>query len=104
MLRYLGAVSQSLNFHLGEMVGLARAGDRCSAVLQYVVPAAPGHLHLHRAGICACTCTRYPVLGVTEGVVEAALSQAQAFWAKGVELQQVGRGAREVVEKRHVRR
>ena len=41
---------------------------------------------------------------VTEGVVEAALSQAQAFWAKGVELQQVGRGAREIVEKRHVRR
>jgi len=59
VLRYLGAVSQSLNFHLGEMVGLARAGDR------------------------------YPVLGVTEAVVEAALHQAQAFWAKGVELQQV---------------
>ena len=59
VLRYLGAVSQSLNFHLGEMVGLARAGDK------------------------------YPVLGVTETVVEKALYQAQAFWAKGVELQQV---------------
>ena len=41
------------------MVGLARAGDK------------------------------YPVLGVTETVVEKALYQAQAFWAKGVELQQV---------------
>ena len=28
MLRYLGAVSQSLNFHLGELVGLAKAGHR----------------------------------------------------------------------------
>ena len=31
------------------------------------------------------------MLGVTEAVVESALHQAQAFWAKGVELQQVGR-------------
>jgi anaphase-promoting complex subunit 4 len=59
VLRYLGAVSQSLTFHLGEMAGLARAGGR------------------------------YPVLGVTEAVVEAALQQAQVFWSKGVELQQV---------------
>ena len=32
---------------------------------------------------------RYPVLGVTEAVVDTALYQAQAFWSKGVELQQV---------------
>jgi len=59
VLKYLGAVSQSLNFHLGELVGLAKAGHRFS------------------------------VLGVTEAVVEEALYRAQAFWSKGVELQQV---------------
>eukprot|EP00092_Neocalanus_flemingeri_P035465 GFUD01038592.1.p1 GENE.GFUD01038592.1~~GFUD01038592.1.p1 ORF type:complete len:535 (+),score=216.07 GFUD01038592.1:3-1607(+) len=59
VLKYLGAVSQSLNFQLGELVGLAKAGHRFS------------------------------VLGVTEGVVEKALYRAQAFWSKGVELQQV---------------
>jgi len=59
VLKYLGAVSQSLNFQLGELVGLARAGHRFS------------------------------VLGVTEEVVEKALYRAQAFWSKGVELQQV---------------
>jgi len=59
VLKYLGAVSQSLNFHLGELVGLARAGRRFS------------------------------VLGVTEDLVEKALYRAQAFWSKGVELQQV---------------
>lgn len=76
VLRYLGAVSQSLNFHLGEMVGLARVGSRYTTLLEelLLIPLNP----------------RYPVLGVTESVVEAALHQAQAFWAKGVELQQVG--------------
>merc|ERR1719318_1185728 len=59
VLKYLGAVSQALNFHLGELLGLAKAGHRFS------------------------------VLGVTEGVVEEALYRAQAFWSKGVELQQV---------------
>jgi len=59
VLKYLGAVSQSLNFHLGELNGLAKAGHRFS------------------------------VLGVTEHVVEKALFRAQAFWSKGVELQQV---------------
>jgi len=59
VLKYLGAVSQALNFHLGELLGLAKAGHRFS------------------------------VLGVTEAVVERALYRAQAFWSKGVELQQV---------------
>jgi len=59
VLKYLHAVSQSLNFHLGEMVGLTRASERFS------------------------------VLGVTEEAVMAALYQAAAFWCKGVELQQV---------------
>merc|ERR1719187_1931324 len=59
VLKYLHAVSQSLNFRLGEMVGLTRASERFS------------------------------VLGVTEEAVMAALYQATAFWCKGVELQQV---------------
>ena len=59
VLRYLGAVSQSLNFQLWEVLGLARMGDK------------------------------YSVLGVSEELVEAAVTRAQAFWAKGVELQQV---------------
>jgi len=59
VLKYLGSVSQSLNFHLGELLGLARVGHR------------------------------YSVLGITENVVEKALFQAMSFWSKGVELQQV---------------
>ena len=59
VLRYLGAVSQSLNFQLWEVMGLARMGDK------------------------------YSVLGMSEELVEAAVTRAQAFWAKGVELQQV---------------
>jgi len=59
VLRYLGAVSQSLNFQLGELLGLATQGHKL------------------------------PVLGLTQHKVEEALQQAQAFWAKGVELQQV---------------
>merc|ERR1719347_2417446 len=59
VLRYLGAVSQSLNFQLWEVMGLARMGDK------------------------------YSVLGMSEELVEGAVTRAQAFWAKGVELQQV---------------
>ena len=59
VLRYLGSVSQSLNFQLWEVLGLARLGDK------------------------------YSVLGMSEDLVESAVSRAQAYWAKGVELQQV---------------
>ena len=31
---------------------------------------------------------KYSVLGITEPLVEAAVSRVQAFWAKGAELQQ----------------
>jgi len=59
VLKYLHAVSQSINFHLGEMVGLTRANHRFS------------------------------VLSVTDTAVKEALYAARSFWAKGVELQQV---------------
>jgi len=59
VLRYLGAVSQSLNFQVWELLGLARLGHK------------------------------YSVLGVTEPVVQNAVERSQAFWAKGTELQQV---------------
>ena len=57
--RYLGAVCQSLNFQVWELLGLARLGHH------------------------------YSVLGLTEAVVQTAVSRVQAFWAKGTELQQV---------------
>ena len=59
VLSYLGAVSQSLNFQMWEVLGLARLGHK------------------------------YSVLGVSESLVETALARAQSFWSKGYELQQV---------------
>ena len=59
VLRYLGAVSQSLTFELWELLGVARQGRK------------------------------YSVLGVEEDVVSEALSRIQAFWSKGTELQYV---------------
>ena len=59
VLRYLGAVSQSLTFELWELLGVARQGHKFS------------------------------VLGVKEEVVSEALCRVQAFWSKGTELQYV---------------
>jgi len=59
VLRYLGAVSQSLTFELWELLGVARQGHK------------------------------YGVLGVKEDVVSEALRRIQAFWSKGTELQYV---------------
>lgn len=59
VLKYLHAVAQSINFHLGDMVGLTRASHRFS------------------------------VIGVTVETVETARYQAASFWSKGVELHQV---------------
>jgi anaphase-promoting complex subunit 4 len=60
VLKYLHTVSQALNFHLAEMVGLVRASDKYESVLK-----------------------------VTEESICIAQKHATTLWAKGIELQQV---------------
>ena len=59
VLKYLHTVSQSLNFHLAEIVGLIRASEK------------------------------YPILGITEDRISETQGKAVSFWNKGIELQQV---------------
>jgi len=60
VLKYLHTVSQSINFHLFELIGLIRANEKYSVML-----------------------------GVSEGQVVEAAKKAASFWSKGIELQQV---------------
>ena len=60
VLKYLHSVSQSLNFHLAEMIGQIKASDKYSMIL-----------------------------GVTEENITIAQQKAASFWNKGIELQQV---------------
>ena len=60
VLKYLHTVSQALTFHLSENVGQIKASDKYESVLK-----------------------------ITVDSVSKALKDAAAFWAKGIELQQV---------------
>ena len=60
VLKYLHTVSQSLNFHLAELMGQVKASDKYSLIL-----------------------------GVTEENIINAQQKAATFWNKGIELQQV---------------
>jgi len=60
VLKYLHTVSQSLNFHLAEMMGQVKASDKYGMIL-----------------------------GVTEENIVNAQQKAASFWNKGIELQQV---------------
>ena len=60
VLKYLHTVSQSMNFHLCELLGLIKANEKYALML-----------------------------GVTEANVAEAQKKAASFWSKGIELQQV---------------
>lgn len=60
VLKYLHTVSQSLNFHLAEMIGQVKASDKYGMIL-----------------------------GVTTENIINAQQKAASFWNKGIELQQV---------------
>ncbi|XP_040568405.1 anaphase-promoting complex subunit 4 [Lepeophtheirus salmonis] len=59
VLKYLHTVSQSLNFHLAEIVGIVKASEK------------------------------FKILGIKEYQIDETLKAAFGFWNKGIELQQV---------------